>query len=96
MDTASDDALTSDDDFDDPLLRELAAAPAVGLREACLPADTMIGQSYRLHRVIGAGAMRVVYDATDLVLSRRVAIKVHQIGRSDRAARMWREARAMA
>jgi tetratricopeptide (TPR) repeat protein/tRNA A-37 threonylcarbamoyl transferase component Bud32 len=85
-----------DDDLDDPLLRALAAAPPISLGEAHLPPNTVVGQSYRLHRVIGAGAMGVVYEATDRVLSRRVAIKVHEIGRSDRAVRLWREARAMA
>lgn len=87
---------SADDDFDDPMLRLLAAAPSVPFGEAPLPPDTVVAQGYRIHRKIGAGAMGVVYEATDLVLARRVAIKVHEIGRSDRAARMWREARALA
>ena len=87
---------SDDDDLDDPLLRALAEAPPIALGEPWLPAGTVIDGGYRLHRVLGAGAMGVVYEATDLVLSRRVAIKVVEIGSSDRAARLWREARAMA
>jgi tetratricopeptide (TPR) repeat protein len=85
-----------DDDLDDPMLRALAAAPPIALGAPDLAPGTIVGQSYRLIRTLGAGAMGVVYEATDLVLSRNVAIKVHEIGRSDRAARLWREARAMA
>ncbi|MBK6921906.1 MAG: tetratricopeptide repeat protein [Deltaproteobacteria bacterium] len=91
-----DDALDDDDELDDPLLRLVAAAPSVPLGEAALPPSTVVAQNYVLLRVLGAGAMGVVYEATDRVLSRRVALKVHEIGRSDRAARLWREARAMA
>lgn len=87
---------TPDDDFDDPMLRLLAAAPAVPFGEVPLPPDTIVAQNYRIHRKVGAGAMGVVYEATDLVLARRVALKVHEMGRSDREARMWREARALA
>ncbi len=96
MDDSASQDTPVDDDRADPLLRALAAAPSISLGDPPLPAETEVGQSYVLHRVIGAGAMGVVYEATDRVLSRRVAIKVHEIGRSDRAARLWREARAMA
>ena len=85
-----------DDELDDPLLCALAEAPPIALGEPLLPPGTVIDDSYELHRVLGAGAMGVVYEATDRVLSRRIAIKIHEVGRSDRAARLWREARAMA
>ncbi len=92
----SDDAPSTDDDLDDPWLQSLAAAPPIALGEPRLPPDTIVAQSYRIHRELGAGGMSVVYEATDQVLSRRIALKVHEIGSSDRAARIWREARAMA
>ncbi len=99
-DTTTEDDDDDDDDDDEPLderiLRAVAAAPAIEFGALLLPAHTVIAQSYELLGVVGAGAMGVVYEATDLVLLRRVAVKVHDIGRSDRAARMWREARAMA
>ncbi|HWB76412.1 MAG TPA: serine/threonine-protein kinase [Nannocystaceae bacterium] len=95
MNTAGDDD-DLDADLDDPLLRSVAAAPPIALGEERLPEGTILAQSYRIHRELGAGGMGVVYEATDLVLSRRIALKVHEIGPSDRAARVWREARAMA
>jgi len=96
MDEADDGEDSADDMLDERVLRAVAAAPAIDFGQPALPAQTIVAHSYELHRVIGAGAMGVVYEATDLVLLRRVAVKVHEIGRSDRAARMWREARAMA
>lgn len=96
-DATMDDAEEEDDSVDDVrMLRAVAAAPLIGFGPERLPARTIVAQSYELSRVIGAGAMGVVYEATDLVLLRKVAVKLHEIGRSDRAARMWREARAMA
>ena len=87
---------SADDDLDDPLLQSIAAAPPIPLGEARLFPGTIVAQSYRIEREIGSGGMGVVYEATDLVLSRRIALKVHEIGTSERAARIWREARAMA
>jgi tetratricopeptide (TPR) repeat protein/tRNA A-37 threonylcarbamoyl transferase component Bud32 len=85
-----------DDDLDDPLLQSVAAAPPIALGETRVLPGTVIAQSYRIEREIGSGGMGVVYEAHDLVLSRRIALKLHEIGTSERAARIWREARAMA
>ncbi|HWB78837.1 MAG TPA: protein kinase, partial [Nannocystaceae bacterium] len=97
-DTSKDEleARSDESDFDDPLLRALASAPAIGLREAYLPEGFVIGETYRIARVIGAGAMGVVYEAVDTILDRKVALKVHDLGKSSRAARLWREARTLA
>ena len=58
---------------------------------------------YRLHRVLGQGAMGVVYEAEDTRLGRTVAVKTVQRGHllddataGDYAARFEREARAAA
>jgi eukaryotic-like serine/threonine-protein kinase len=65
-----------------------AAEPLVG---------TDIDNKYRIHRLIGAGGMGCVYDAENLWLGRRVAIKVIRGARSDEAlARLRREAQLVA
>jgi eukaryotic-like serine/threonine-protein kinase len=52
---------------------------------------------YRVGAVIGRGGMSDVYDAQDLRLGRRVAIKIMRGGDADAAAeRLFREARAAA
>ncbi|CAN5321138.1 hypothetical protein BH11MYX1_BH11MYX1_19440 [soil metagenome] len=66
--------------------------------EAALQAGDAIGR-YHLRRLLGAGAMGVVWEANDPTLGRAVAIKVVHPGLAsvpDAAARMLREARAMA
>ena len=64
-----------------------------------LPIERIIDSKYRLDRRIGAGAMGAVYEATDLRLSRLVAVKVltgRWFGDSIALRRFEREARAAA
>jgi len=64
-----------------------------------LPVERTIDNKYRLERMIGLGGMGAVYEATDLRLNRRVAIKI-MLGSmfGDRTAlrRFEREAQASA
>jgi tetratricopeptide (TPR) repeat protein len=84
-------------DEPDSLLRAVAAAPRrrpVGPR---LAKGTIVDGTFRIESELGAGAMGVVYMATDLALDRRVALKLHASIEDDvRRSRMWREAKAMA
>ncbi len=60
---------------------------------------TLLQARYQVDERIGAGAMGIVYRATDLDLSREVAIKVLHLGLMDRdqaIARFEREAEALA
>ncbi|MDB5212893.1 MAG: serine/threonine protein kinase, partial [Myxococcaceae bacterium] len=59
----------------------------------------LLGGKLRLERVIGEGAMGIVYEATDTVLARKVAVKVilPELLADDRQRRRFeREARAAA
>lgn len=57
----------------------------------------LLDGQYRIHTLIGRGGMSVVYEAEDLRLARRVAIKVLQGNDSEVATeRLFREARAAA
>jgi tetratricopeptide (TPR) repeat protein/tRNA A-37 threonylcarbamoyl transferase component Bud32 len=97
--TDSDTALDVDveEEAPDSLLRAVAAAPQVEVERSRLAAGTVIDSTYRIVRVLGAGAMGVVYEAEDLMLDRRVAVKLHDLGTSEQhSSRMWREAKAMA
>lgn len=62
--------------------------------EAALP--LVVNGKFRVDRFIGAGGTGVVYLAVDLALDRKVAIKTLPAIRLDRAARLSREARAIA
>lgn len=64
------------------------------LREAILPLE--VAGKFRLERRLGAGGMGVVYLATDTTLGRPVAIKTLPQVSPEGAARLRREARAMA
>ncbi|MGE0816091.1 MAG: protein kinase [Vicinamibacterales bacterium] len=63
-------------------------------RPAVLP--LFVNAKFRLERLLGTGGTGVVYLATDLALDRRVAIKTLPPMRREYAARLRREARAMA
>ena len=79
------------------------------LRERCpadsseltlsLPVERIIAQRYRLDRRIGSGGMGVVFEATDLNLSRSVALKIMTgslFGDRVALSRFEREARVLA
>jgi eukaryotic-like serine/threonine-protein kinase len=74
--------------------------PADGSRlTLSLPVERTIAQRYRLERRIGKGGMGVVFEATDLSLSRMVAVKVttgRLFGDQSALRRFEREARILA
>jgi eukaryotic-like serine/threonine-protein kinase len=68
---------------------------------ALVPAllSRLLADRYRLERRIGSGGMGTVYEATDMSLERRVAVKVIRddlVGSIEAAERFRREARAAA
>ncbi len=72
-------------------------APSTRQSHERLEPGTIIEERFHVLGSIGAGAMGVVYEAVDLTLDRRVAIKLHRSsGTGPHAGRMWREAKAMA
>ncbi len=63
------------------------------------PVHRLLDGKYRLDRVLGRGGMGTVFEALDLRLNRRVAVKLVQAGRTANPAwlrRFTREARALA
>ncbi len=63
------------------------------------PGDRVPGTVYKVHCVIGAGGMGTVYDVEDTSVGRRYVLKTLHgdlAGREDLAARLSREARALA
>lgn len=63
-----------------------------------LPAGTILGKHYRIENKIGEGGMGVVYQATDLVMQRTVAIKLlhaNLLGEQGIRQRFLREGRLM-
>ncbi len=84
-------------DEPDSWLRAVAAAPRRRPAGPRLAVGTIVDGTFRIEGELGAGAMGVVYVATDLALDRRVALKLHALIEDDiRSSRMWREAKAMA
>jgi GAF domain-containing protein len=64
-----------------------------------IPVERTVDGKYRLERVIGTGGMGAVYEATDLGLGRRVALKVllaRNFGNPGALRRFEREAQASA
>ena len=56
----------------------------------------ILNDKYRLDRLIGKGGFGEVYEATDLTLQRRVAVKLIKdanVGKSDMSTRFLKEAR---
>lgn len=61
-----------------------------------LPVERVIENRYRLERLIGKGGMGAVYEASDLRISRRVAVKIlggSMFGNTSALRRFQREAR---
>jgi len=82
-----------------PLAGGIATAPSLALQPREAPDELGRLGSFRVLRQLGQGGMGVVFEAEDLQLKRRVALKVLQpkLGKSaDIAARFLREARAAA
>lgn len=72
-----------------------AGAPAA---EVLAPKSVILDGRYRIERELGRGGMGIVYEATHLMLGRKVAIKMLSPAmrkRPDLANRMIREARAV-
>lgn len=64
---------------------------------AWLAPGTIVDDTYRIERAVGAGGMAVVYLAHDLELDRSIALKAYDVEvRSAQLSRIYREARAMA
>lgn len=78
-----------------------AAPPVQGpvaAPEALAPKSVILDGRYRIERELGRGGMGIVYEATHLMLGRKVAIKMLSPAmrkRPDLANRMIREARAV-
>src|SRR5688572_2075469 len=79
----------------DAFLRELAAAPEVDVAPDLALEGQTVGK-YQVLRRLGEGGMGVVYEATDTVLQRNVALKVispRRVKDTGAQARLLREAR---
>ncbi len=57
---------------------------------AALTAGTLVGRRYEIERLVGTGAMGMVYAARHRVTGDRVALKVANLGRSGGAVRLRR------
>jgi len=73
--------------------------PTDGVALAAVPLPRLLAERYRLERRVGQGGMGAVYEASDLELGRRVAVKVIReelVASAAAAERFRREARAAA
>ncbi len=64
------------------------------LEEDALPRGTLVGERFRVVRMLGAGGMGAVYEAEDTQIDRRVAIKILYVAGPKAALRFEREVRA--
>ena len=81
-----------------PKVRLLPGSPGSTVSQEAPMQDLLAGR-YRLGSLIGAGGMATIYDAEDIALGRRVAVKLLQpqyASDPDFVARFEREARAIA
>ena len=92
-------SLRATSDGDAGLLDTLAgdATPRDAAVRDRLAPGTIVAGNFRIVRTLGSGAMGVVYEAVDTLLERSVAVKLRRVERAhEDAARLWREAKAMA
>jgi hypothetical protein len=78
------------------MAHEATACTECGQSVQSCPLPQSLFGKYRLERRVGKGGMGVVYRATDLSLGRTVALKTLPATSPEDAARLRREARAMA
>jgi tetratricopeptide (TPR) repeat protein len=79
----------------DALLRRVARTPDLPAPPTLAP-GTLLEETYRIERRLGAGGMGVVYLARDVVLGRDVAIKLHSTAGGAAMDRLLREAQSLA
>lgn len=91
---------------DQQLLEGVCATLAILLERSAFPTpkgaavpNEMLGGRYRVVRCLGSGGMGTIYEALDITLDRRVAVKLIRpdlTGNRDASARFVREAKAAA